>query len=328
MNTATAVMPPPSQATIKAAYVQCEEIARREAKNFYYAFRILPKHKRNAMCAIYAFMRRADDIADDESLSIDERRTVMSQWLAAWRESSSGAQYPVFVAVRDTQRRFAITDQLLEELVRGTKLDLEDTAPGVVKIPEVRASDIRSNAPSSIYIYEGFEDLYRYCYLVASVVGLVCIRIFGYKDSRAELLAEQVGVAFQLTNILRDVKEDIERQRIYIPCDDLAAAGIQVRQLVLTASGVMPPKTVASVLSLEAKRAREYYKAADELIPLLDRDSRAAMWVLATIYRELLERIAEADFDVFSQRIRVSSSRKLSILALGAVKSMRDRVFA
>ncbi len=328
MKTAAPIQVQAAPEAIEAAYIVCEAIAKREAKNFYYAFRVLPKPKRNAMCAIYAFMRKADDIADDESLSIAERRIIMAQWMAAWRVSSDGGEDPVFVAVRDTQQRFAITDELLEELIRGTKLDLEDAAPGVIKVPEIRASDLRGNVPPAIYIYERFDDLYRYCYLVASVVGLVCIRIFGYSDTRAELLAEQVGIAFQLTNILRDVKEDVERQRIYIPCDDLASAGIQVRQLVLTASGAMPPKTVAPVLALEARRAQEYYRAADQLIPLLDRDSRAAMWVLVTIYRELLGCITKAGFDVFSTRVRVSSFRKLSILAIGFAKSMRDRVLA
>jgi phytoene synthase len=185
--------------TIPEAYAVCREIAKREAKNFYYAFRVLPKHKSEGMCAIYAFMRRADDIADDETLPIEQRRITMAQWTEAWRASRSGAPTddPVFLALNDTQRRFEIPDQLLEELVQGTTMDLDP--------PPVDANGVQTFAT--------FQDLYRYCYLVASVVGLVCIKVFGYSDPRAEKLAEETGVAFQLTNILRDVKEDAERGR-------------------------------------------------------------------------------------------------------------------
>ena len=314
--------------TIEKAYSYCQQVAKREAKNFYYAFRILPRHKRDAMCAIYAFMRRADDIADDESLTISERRIIMSQWLAAWRASSRADKDPVFIAVRDTQQRFGITDELLEQLIRGTSLDLEDYAPGVVQVPAVRISDTAIIAQQPLYIYDRFDDLYRYCYLVASVVGLVCIRIFGYTDPRAEILAEYVGIAFQLTNILRDVKEDAERHRIYLPREDLTSKRLEVRHLLLTIAGALPPATMTPTLAMEAERAKEYYRAADELIPMLDRDSRAAMWVLVTIYRGLLERIVASNYDVFSKRISVPSSHKMSILAQGAGKAFWSRVFA
>jgi phytoene synthase len=305
------------QSSITAAYAHCQQIAKREAKNFYYAFRVLPQHKRDAMCAIYAFMRRADDIADDESMSIVERRAAMQAWLAAWRASSTSDADLVFAAVRDTQRHFAIPDDLLEQLVRGTTMDLEDSIDGIVTISVADAAPFQ--------VYERFDDLYRYCYLVASVVGLVCIRIFGYSDPHAEVLAEKVGIAFQLTNILRDVKEDAERHRIYLPLEDLAATRIEVKALVLTATGVTPPATVVPLLKLEAERASEFYRAADELIPLLDADSRAAMWVLVTIYRELLDRIVANGYDVFTERVSVPSSRKLAILARGATKSLRAR---
>jgi phytoene synthase len=315
-----------SSPTVVAAYEACKAIAKREAKNFYYAFRVLPQHKRDAMCAIYAFMRRADDIADDESMSITERRVAMQMWLTEWRASSRDREDPVFLAVRDTQRRFAIADELLEQLVRGTTMDLEKSTDGVVAVSQTLIAGAGTTALDAFQIYERFEDLYRYCYLVASVVGLVCIRIFGYTDPRAELLAEKVGIAFQLTNILRDVKEDAERHRIYLPLEDLEASHVEVEHLILTAMGVMPPPTLVPLLKLEADRAHDYYRAADELIPLLDADSRAAMWVLVTIYRELLKRIVASGYDVFTERVSVPSSRKLAILARGAVKSLGNRV--
>jgi phytoene synthase len=310
---------------LNAAYSICRRIAKREAKNFYYAFRVLPKAKSDAMCAIYAFMRRADDISDDESVSIPQRREVMASWLDAWRRSAVEPSLDaVFVAVRDTQRRFQISDELLEQLVCGTTMDLEEALPGVLTVAGPGASG--ASEPPTLQIYDRFEDLYRYCYLVASVVGLVCIRIFGYRDARAELLAEKTGLAFQLTNILRDVKEDAERGRIYLPLEDLERTKIDVGQLLQTAEGRLEPKTVKALLALEGGRASEFYRAADELIPLLDRDSQAAMWVLVTIYRGLLERIEAKGFDVFAERVSVPTSGKLMILALGLGKAVRNRV--
>jgi 15-cis-phytoene synthase len=207
--------------------------------------------------------------------------------------------------------------------VRGTTMDLEESLPGVVTMARPAAGP---GEPRTLQIYDRFEDLYRYCYLVASVVGLVCIRIFGYRDARAEMLAEKTGLAFQLTNILRDVKEDVERGRIYLPLEDLERTTVDVEQLIQTAEGRLEPKTVKELLALEGTRASEFYRAADELIPLLDRDSQAAMWVLVTIYRGLLERIEAKGFDVFTKRASVPTSRKLWILAQGLGKAVLHRV--
>ena len=312
------------RSTVDEAYAVCRAVAQREAKNFYYSFRVLPEHKRNAMCAVYAFMRRADDISDDETMPVAERKQVMSQWLDVWRaaRTSGCSGDPVFVALNDTQKRFAIPDVLLEDLVRGTTMDLEESQPGVV----VAANPTMSAEPDTFQIYESFAGLYRYCYLVASIVGLVCIRIFGYSDPRAELLAEKTGVAFQLTNILRDVREDAERGRIYLPLEDLGESDVSVEQLLRVAHKQLPSNAAANVLALEAARAREYYTAAEELLPLIDRDSRAALWVLVTIYRGLLERIIAKDYDVFSERVSVSTQRKLMILTQGMGMALLNRM--
>jgi phytoene synthase len=298
--------------TIAEAYAVCRTIAQREAKNFYYSFRVLPEHKRNAMCAVYAFMRRADDISDDESLPVAKRREVMSQWLEAWREArrSGVSDDPVFLALNDTQKMFAIPDALLEDLVRGTTMDLEP----------------RAQAENELQTFATFDELYRYCYLVASVVGLVCIRIFGYTDSRAEKLAEETGVAFQLTNILRDVKEDAERGRIYLPLDLLHEFGVSVDRVKMLAGGAVIEVNERAMLRALGSRAEEYYASADRLLPLIDADSRAALWVLVTIYHRLLLKISQADGDVFTQRISVSPPAKLSILAQGAAMALRNRV--
>jgi 15-cis-phytoene synthase len=298
--------------TIVEAYDFCRSVAQREAKNFYYSFRVLPEHKRNAMCAVYAFMRRADDISDDETLPIAERRTIMSEWLGAWREARRRGESddPVFLALNDTQRRFAIPDTLLEELVQGTTMDLEP----------------RPESEHGLQTFATFDDLYSYCYLVASVVGLVCIKIFGYTDPRAEKLAEETGVAFQLTNILRDVKEDAERGRIYLPLDMLGEFGVTTSRIKALADGGALQENERSLLRSLGSRAEGYYGSAKVLLPLIDADSRAALWVLVTIYHRLLVKITQANGDVFTKRVSVSTPAKLTILAQGAAKTLRSRI--
>jgi len=302
-------------ARMAAAYGFCRAIARREAKNFYWAFRVLPRHKSDAMCAVYAFMRRADDISDDESKPLDARRAEMKSWLDAWRESrsstySAASGDPVFLALSDTQHRFTIPDSLLEELVAGTAMDLEP----------------RTSNLEPVQTYATFDDLYRYCYLVASVVGLVCIKIFGYSDARAEKLAEETGVALQLTNILRDVKEDVERGRVYLPLDLLDEFGETVDELRTLAAGRAMTERERAMLATLAIRAEKYYLAAGKLTPLLDRDSRAALWVLVTIYHRLLARIAERRMEVFGERIALSTAEKLAVLVRGATMAAWNRV--
>jgi phytoene synthase len=171
-----------------------------------------------------------------------------------------------------------------------------------------------------------FEELYRYCYLVASVVGLVCIKIFGYRDVRAEKLAEETGIAFQLTNILRDVKEDWERGRLYLPLDLLQEHGVSVDRIgELCAGAALTARDVEMLDALRAK-AEGYYGSAAKLLPLIDRDSRAALWVLVTIYHRLLLQIVAAHGDVFSQRARVSTPAKLVILGQGMAMAAKNRM--
>jgi len=289
--------------TLDDAYAVCRATAKREAKNFYYAFVALPEPRRNAICAIYAFMRKADDLADDESMSREERRRLLELWQADWRNVSQGGKTndPVFLAVSDATNRFAIPHALLDDLVAGTTMDLKPAA---------------SDAPDT---YATFADLYRYCYLVASVVGLVCIRIFGYTDPAAEKLAEETGVAFQLTNILRDVAEDAERSRVYLPLKDLAAHDVSLDSLFHRAKGAAPSANERALLAEIGSRAETFYRSAQALLPLIDRESRPALWVLVKIYHGLLRRIRRADYDVFSHRISVPLFQKLEILAVGLV---------
>jgi len=298
--------------TLDKAYKVCRSIARREAKNFYYAFIALPSARRNAICSIYAFMRRADDLADDESFSIADRRVHLDAWLAGWRSVCQGEPTadPVFMAVRDATTRFKIPLSLLDELVAGVTMDLD------------RAD---SGAPDT---YATFADLYRYCYLVASVVGLVCIRIFGYSDPRAEKLAEETGIAFQLTNILRDVAEDAARNRVYLPLEDLASHHVPLDSLLHRPQGAPPTAEERALLVDLALRAENYYRSAEALLPYIDAESRPAMQVLVSIYHALLNRIERADFDVFSTRASVPLRQKLAILAVGLTRMTWARLSA
>jgi phytoene synthase len=298
------------------AYAACRAIAKREAKNFYYAFVALPVPRRNAICAVYAFMRQADDLADDESLSREERRRRLDVWLADWRGVCHGSDFsdPVFVAVRDAIERFAIPLSLLDELIDGVTMDLKPAAA------DAADADVAGNAPDAPDTYATFADLYRYCYLVASVVGLVCIRIFGYQDLGAEKLAEKTGIAFQLTNILRDVAEDAERNRVYLPLEDLAAHGVSLDSLLHRAPGTPPAANERALIAEIAGRAEKFYESAQLLLPLIDRESRPAMWVLVKIYHALLKRIERADYDVFSRRASVPMVEKIWILLVGMAR--------
>jgi phytoene synthase len=308
---------------LSAAYATCRDIAKREAKNFYYAFRVLPQHKSDAMCAVYAFMRKADDLADDESLSLDARRLAMATWTATWRASrTSPTTDPIFLALNDTQQRFAISGDLLEQLVSGTTLDLQSQPEGVhtLEIPSP------TGPARTVQVYDSLAALQHYCYLVASVVGLVCIRIFGYTDRRADQLAIDTGIAFQLTNILRDVKEDADRGRIYLPADLLREHAVTPERILALAAGSAPqPNEIALLCGLEL-HAQTLYRSAGQLIPLLDADARPSMRVLVRIYHRLLDLIAADLSAVFTQRVSVPTSRKLGILFVGILQSTKARL--
>jgi 15-cis-phytoene synthase len=215
---------------------------------------------------------------------------------------------PVLMALADAQKTFNIPLDLLGKLVQGTLMDLPDQREGP---SPAAALGVRVQ-------YETFDQLYDYCYHVASVVGLICIRIFGYRDPRAEKLAEQTGAAFQLTNIIRDVKEDSQLGRIYLPCEDLRRFGVDSSALTNGNAAAM----FRPVLEFEAQRAGELYRSAEELIPLIDDDSQPALWALIEIYRRLLERIEARGYDVFSSRVQLSTAEKVGILAKGLMRRL------
>jgi phytoene synthase len=298
----------PTASQLDMAYSVCRSIARAAAKNFYYGFMVLPQRKRNALSAVYAFMRRCDDITDDNALTTQDRHNKLADWLDKVHRALAAqpTDDPVLLALTDAQRTYQIPVGLLDQLAYGTAADLDHVA------------EHSANAPL-VARYQTFEELHQYCYGVASVVGLVCIKIFGYRDPAAEPLAERCGLAFQLTNILRDVKEDAAMGRIYFPQEDLA-------QFNLSAADLAAPQIdlarVRPLLAFEADRARDCYRAGEELIPLVNEDSQPALWVLITIYRSLLEKITTKQYDVFGERIRLTVPEKVTVLGKGMLKRL------
>jgi phytoene synthase len=297
----------PAPAQLHMAYSVCRGITRTNAKNFYYAFQVLPKRKRQALCAVYAFMRRCDDITDDATLSLEERRFKLETWLSALHRAQQGepTDDPILLALTDAQRRYTIPAGLLDELAMGTAMDVIDPADPTQATPAA--------IPGLTVRYHTFDDLKLYCYRVASVVGLVCIHIFGYRDPAAEPLAEQCGLAFQLTNIIRDVKEDAAMGRVYLPEEDLAKFSLSAADLLATPD----PARFRPLLALEADRARDLYQSGDQLIPYIAEDSQPALWVLINIYRKLLDKIAARDYDVFTAKVSLTVTEKLRVLGKG-----------
>jgi len=261
------------------------------------------------LCAVYAFMRRCDDITDDTTLALYERRGRLALWLEAFHRAAAGepTDDPILLALVDAQRRYTIPVGLLDQLASGTAMDVQEADE-----PLFAASAFTTVK------YRTFDDLYLYCYRVASVVGLVCIRVFGYKDPAAEPLAERCGLAFQLTNIIRDVNDDAAMGRLYLPEEELAKFGIDHAELRRPTDSTR----FRPLLEMEANRAREFYRAGDELLPLIDEDSQAALWVLVTIYRRLLEKIARRQYDVFGGKVSLTFREKLTILGKGFFKRL------
>jgi phytoene synthase len=272
--------------TLANSYACAEQIARSRARNFYYSFVVLPPEKKRALCAVYAFMRFCDDISDGEG-GIESKR----QGLAAWRAQLEAAARgecdgsPILPAFHDSMQRFSIPADYFHWIIDGAEMDL------------------------TVDTYPTFEDLYRYCFRVASAVGLVCLQIFEYSEPHARALAEHCGIAFQLTNILRDLKEDASMGRIYLPVEDLEKFGYQAEEL---RDGIVNDR-FRRLMAFEAERASGYYASGHDLIPLVDKNSRPALWAMIEIYERLLKRIVARNYDVFEQRIRLSSAEKGSI---------------
>ncbi len=280
---------------LEASYRIAVRTARSRARNFYYAFVVLPREKRLALCAAYAFMRRCDDIADGPG-SVAEKQASLRAWRAALDDTSRGRTdaAPFMPAFEDTVRRFSIPAQYFHWMIDGAEMDL------------------------TVQRYPTFDDLYRYCFRVASSVGLVCLQVFGYSDERAKKYAEHCGIAFQLTNILRDLREDARLGRTYLPLEDLEQFGYSVEDLK---RGVVDGR-FRRLMAFEAARAGSYYSGARQLVPLIERAAQPALWAMIEIYQGILRKIALRQFDVFGSRISLSSPEKIRI----ALRAMLMRI--
>jgi 15-cis-phytoene synthase len=286
-----------TRSTIDDAYVACEHITRTEARNFHYGIRLLPPAKRSALCAVYALARRIDDIGDGD-LPLDEKARA----LAAVRESlhhPSASADPVLTAVADAVRRYPIPMGAFDELVDGVEADV--------------AMDGRPDTTAPYY--RTFDDMVGYCRCVAGAVGRLCLGIFGSRPHPdAAHYADQLGIALQQTNILRDVREDLQNGRIYLPHDELERFGAE---LVLDEHGVLVDKTggLAEMITFSAARAREWYADGLRLVPLLDRRSAACATAMSGIYRKLLDDIAADPPSVYHQRRSLSGWQKAGVAA-------------
>jgi 15-cis-phytoene synthase len=263
--------------SVQEAYAEVGRITRREAKNFAYGIMLLPRQKRQAIAAIYAFARRVDDVADGD-LPLEEKRARLDELRAALDGDPAD---PVFVALRDARARFGIPREPLAALIDGGLQDTEQAT------------------------YADFDALRGYCEKVAGAVGLACVPVYGSPDTER---AMTLGIALQLINIIRDVDEDQRLGRVYLPQDELAA--FEVDELA-------PTPQFRELMAFEAERARTYLAEGLRLLHSLDRRSALCVGTFAGLYRETLDRIEAGGFDVFGEKTRLSTPRKLAVVARG-----------
>jgi len=280
------------------SYAHAREVTRREAKNFYYAFRLLDPPRRNAIYAVYAFSRRADDAVDsvqEKNVSEQEARSKLAGLGRLMR--GEAPEDPLSPALTDTIERFKIPLEHFSELLLGMEMDLEKKR------------------------YETFEELYTYCFRAASAVGLICIEIFGYRDDGAHQHAEELGIAMQLTNILRDVREDMSRGRIYLPGEDLTR--FSYSEAELSRSEFTP--AFRDLMKFQVERARDYFQRSEALFPLIDAQTRYCPVLLKRLYSKILDRIEHQRHDVFSRRPALSRFQKFCMLLAAARDARKAR---
>ena len=290
------------QTLVETSYAYCHKVAKKQARNFYYGFALLPRPRRNAFCALYAFMRYCDDIADGTD-STEDKAAGLKAWRAAldrtlsgdYRSSDTSGSNLILPAFHHTVETYKIPPKYFYDLIDGAEMDLE------------------------IQSYRTFDDLYQYCYRVASVVGLCSLHVFGFRDPAAIQLAEECGIAFQLTNILRDIAEDAQTGRVYLPAEDLERFQYTSAQI----SEGLVNSNFLQLMSFEIERARSYYSRSYPLIKLVEAESRPALWTLIRIYRGILDRIASDPGRVLSHRTSLTDFEKLGVLLHAATFRLR-----
>ncbi len=271
---------------LEASYFECAQAARRSASNFHWCFRLLPPAKRRSMCALYAFARHSDDLVDNHQ-PVEQKQAALSAWRQQLLQAfEDGGDHGIFPALMDTVQRYAIPHSYLLDILTGVQMDLEPTQ------------------------FTTFEDLRVYCQRVASSVGLACLHIWGFSDDAALPLAIDRGVAFQLTNILRDLREDLAQQRVYLPQEDLHRFACNAADL----NREQPDQRVLSLLAYEIERAESYYRQSRELVRYLHRDGRRILRLMTATYWQLLRQIRQRPSVVFRQPIRLSFAARLSVV--------------
>jgi phytoene synthase len=285
----------PYSDSVRESYAECNRIARAAHSSFYLAFFGLRKEKRNALCALYAFMRLIDDVSDEPG-DLESKRQALARWRGMLDQAIGGhtSSHAVLPALADTIERFQIPTRYFHDLILGAEMDL------------------------TVSTYATFDRLSEYCYRVAGTVGLTCLHVFGFSDPKAPDLAERLGLAFQLTNIIRDVGSDCKMGRIYLPQEELVRFGIRAEEL----HGPVTPQ-LQELLAFEAERAWQMYQEGAPLISRVNADSRATLWALVRTYSSLLARIEEREFDVFSARISLSSAEKIQYLLTAGLAARR-----
>jgi phytoene synthase len=271
---------------VSASYAECNRIARAARSSFYLAFFGLPREKRNALFALYAFMRLVDNVSDEPG-DLNSKRQELARWRAMLDEAIAGCTegHMILPALADTIERFQIPTRYFHDLILGAEMDL------------------------TVSSYATFDRLSEYCYRVAGTVGLTCLHVFGFRNPRDPDLAERLGLAFQLTNIIRDVRSDLEMGRMYLPQEDLERFGVRTESL----RGPVTAE-LRELLEFEADRAWSFYEEGAPLVGRVDSDSRATLWALVRTYSTLLGRIEERGFDVFTSRVSLSSAEKVQYL--------------
>jgi phytoene synthase len=273
--------------SLEDAYAWCKAYTKERAKNFYYAFAILPETKRNAIYAAYAFSGYVDDIADELADRGEQERQLAAARDRLRRCYAGERQGPLFTALGGAVDDFAVPLEFFEELVNGVEMDF------------------------TINRYATWDELYSYCYRVASMVGLICTSVFGTKPHKhARDFAIDLGIGLQIVNIMRDVKEDAERGRVYFPADELAAHGLTDADIL---AGTYDDR-FAALMRQQGERAHVYFRSGKRLLPLLDARSRMCVNVLQGVYAEILKRIEAQDYDVMTQRVSLSSREKMTAI--------------
>lgn len=283
--------------SLRTSQLWCRRITRRKAGNFYFAFLPLPSQAFQDMCVLYAFMRVTDDLSDDEDRPIAERRVDVSRWRGQLSAALAGdvTSHPALPALVELVERSGIPPTYLYEVIHGVASDLDDVTIAT------------------------FADLERYCYLVAGVVGLCCIHIWGFRDERAKPLAVDCGTALQLTNILRDLTEDADKGRLYLPADEMEQFGYTLAELRAGEYNA----AFRALMEFQVGRAREYYRRAHELFEYLEPVGQPVLSAMLRIYGGLLEQIERKRYNVLGRRIRLSTWRKLWICGDTFVRGRR-----